>query len=230
MSFRKIIAIAAAALSMVTATTATAATVVVNLTPANVIGSSGSYSPGFAAGNIFDQQTGPVADVFGVNYWINPDNGPANAFITIDLGAAYSLATFELFNTHNTGYGDRGTGAFTIVAGNSVSDLGAGNYTLSGTTYVIANGVLTAAPVSDPISGQMFAATNPGTFRYLQFLPTSVASANAACCGSNVYGLAELRIAAVPEPATWAMMLAGFGLVGFGLRRRAKPMVSVTYA
>ncbi|WP_253201442.1 PEPxxWA-CTERM sorting domain-containing protein [Sphingomonas quercus] len=26
--------------------------------------------------------------------------------------------------------------------------------------------------------------------------------------------------AAVPEPATWAMMLAGFGLVGAGLRRR----------
>ncbi len=28
-------------------------------------------------------------------------------------------------------------------------------------------------------------------------------------------------IAAVPEPATWAMMLVGFGLVGAGLRRRA---------
>lgn len=27
--------------------------------------------------------------------------------------------------------------------------------------------------------------------------------------------------AAVPEPATWAMMLAGFGMVGFGMRRRA---------
>jgi hypothetical protein len=25
---------------------------------------------------------------------------------------------------------------------------------------------------------------------------------------------------AVPEPATWAMVLLGFGLVGFGLRRR----------
>jgi hypothetical protein len=24
----------------------------------------------------------------------------------------------------------------------------------------------------------------------------------------------------VPEPAAWAMMLAGFGLVGVGLRRR----------
>ncbi|QMW23663.1 PEPxxWA-CTERM sorting domain-containing protein [Sandaracinobacteroides saxicola] len=37
-------------------------------------------------------------------------------------------------------------------------------------------------------------------------------------------GLAEtwlVRGAAVPEPATWAMMIAGFGLVGFAARRRA---------
>lgn len=33
---------------------------------------------------------------------------------------------------------------------------------------------------------------------------------------------------AVPEPATWAMMIAGFGLAGAALRRR--PTVSVTYA
>lgn len=36
--------------------------------------------------------------------------------------------------------------------------------------------------------------------------------------------------AAVPEPATWTMMLAGFGAIGFGLRRRAKHTARVTYA
>lgn len=34
---------------------------------------------------------------------------------------------------------------------------------------------------------------------------------------------------AVPEPSTWAMMLAGFGMVGLGMRRRAKVTTSVTY-
>lgn len=35
--------------------------------------------------------------------------------------------------------------------------------------------------------------------------------------------------AAVPEPATWAMMILGFGIIGFGLRRR-KQNVNVNYA
>jgi hypothetical protein len=30
----------------------------------------------------------------------------------------------------------------------------------------------------------------------------------------------EARTGAVPEPAAWALMLAGFGLAGAGLRRR----------
>jgi hypothetical protein len=46
----------------------------------------------------------------------------------------------------------------------------------------------------------------------------------------GTYTLTIANAAAVPEPATWGMMLAGFGMVGFGLRRRAKPSVRVTYA
>ncbi|CAM3031290.1 PEP-CTERM sorting domain-containing protein [Sphingomonas antarctica] len=34
---------------------------------------------------------------------------------------------------------------------------------------------------------------------------------------------------AVPEPASWALMLGGFGLMGAGVRRR-RPQVTVTYA
>ena len=48
---------------------------------------------------------------------------------------------------------------------------------------------------------------------------------------SIVSGNSTLRIsqvaAAVPEPGTWAMMLIGFGAVGYSMRRRK---VAVTYA
>lgn len=35
---------------------------------------------------------------------------------------------------------------------------------------------------------------------------------------------------AVPEPATWLMMIAGFGAIGFGLRQARRTRVSVSYA
>ena len=77
------------------------------LSPTNVIGGSGSYGGDWQTGSfnataILDQQTGPVSDTFGISYWINPDDGPFNAYIVIDLGAAYHLSSLDLFNTHNS--------------------------------------------------------------------------------------------------------------------------------
>ena len=40
----------------------------------------------------------------------------------------------------------------------------------------------------------------------------------------------ELIQAAVPEPASWAMMLVGFGMAGGALRRRKRQTLRVTYA
>ena len=44
---------------------------------------------------------------------------------------------------------------------------------------------------------------------------------------AQVFGLAGL--AAVPEPATWAMMLVGFGFAGAAARRR-RTRVNVSFA
>jgi len=203
------------------------------LSPSNVIGGSGSYggnwqSGSFNATEILDQQIGPVSDNFGVSYWINPDGGPLAAYIVIDLGAAYHISSLDLFNTHNSQYGDRGTGDFTIEAGNSVVNLGAAGFDLTGSTTVILNGTLVAAPVSDPIAAQSFILSDPGTYRYLKFEPHTVASAGAPCCGANNYGLNELRAFeepittgdSVPEPAPMALLASGLAAVAL-LRRRA---------
>jgi PEP-CTERM motif len=217
------LAIGGVALALSLATGAHAAQIA--LAPSNVIGASGFYTAccAFQAGNIFDQQTGPVTETFGAGYWLNPDNGPTNAFITIDLGAVYDLSQVDLFNTHNGGYQDRGTGDFTIMGSNSVTDLGGGDFALVG-GVVVASGTL--APefnTATTITDQSFAAT--GSFRYLSFDPTSVSVGGAPCCGANVYGLDELRVSgvsggAVPEPASWALMIGGFGMAGAMLRRR----------
>ena len=46
--------------------------------------------------------------------------------------------------------------------------------------------------------------------------------------GANASYSGTIALAAIPEPATWAMMIGGFGMVGFVARRRTK--VTVAYA
>jgi hypothetical protein len=50
--------------------------------------------------------------------------------------------------------------------------------------------------------------------------------------GEGSYGgnLTFTPNSAVPEPATWAMMLMGFGAIGFGMRRRRKETARVRFA
>jgi hypothetical protein len=46
---------------------------------------------------------------------------------------------------------------------------------------------------------------------------------------TNVFFLRQSEfLDAVPEPATWGMLIAGFGLVGFSMRRRRMTVTSVT--
>lgn len=47
--------------------------------------------------------------------------------------------------------------------------------------------------------------------------------------GAGFFRVTE-RVGAVPEPATWALMLLGFGFIGFSMRSRRKQNVTVSYA
>jgi hypothetical protein len=221
----KAIATAAAMLALPVAASAAQ----VSLAPSNVVGSSGYYTAccNFNPGSILDQQAGTVTESFGAGYWLNPDNGPSNAYITVKLGTGtngVSLTGLDLYNTHNGNYGDRGTGNFSIYGSNHIS----GGQLVAPT--LILSGTLTAATVAGPLVAQTFAAS--GTYRYISFNPTSVSTApdgafgnGVSCCGANVYGLNELRVfgseTAVPEPQSWILLIAGFGLVGAAMRRKA---------
>lgn len=67
------------------------------------------------------------------------------------------------------------------------------------------------------------------TTGYHAFADNVTYSTNA---GSTTYNFEVADgMGAVPEPATWAMMLVGFGGIGFGMRRRkSKVATAVTYA
>ena len=45
--------------------------------------------------------------------------------------------------------------------------------------------------------------------------------------GGNSFELDNIAVSAVPEPATWAMMIAGFGMLGTALRRRQSALAFV---
>ena len=62
------------------------------------------------------------------------------------------------------------------------------------------------------------------TFIFEAFTPGSLTFSFEDFGNDNVGVIIDnvsLDISAIPEPASWAMMIAGFGLVGLGLRRRA---------
>lgn len=97
-------------------------------------------------------------------------------------------------------FGNYTQGNLSARYGSLVADLGGGNYQLLG-----ANGIFTS---------------NGGPLNLAYF-----DSNNADNSGEIAFS-----ISAVPEPATWGMMLAGFGIVGFGLRRRGNVKSTVRFA
>ncbi len=201
------------------------------LSESAVIGDSGSFGSQFLATNILDRQTGPISEAFSNGeYWLNPD-GRKPAFITIDLGGAYQISNFELFNSVN--FGDRATAGFEIYGSNTTAaatGTGASGLTLGSDAKLLVTGTLAIDPSSHSLAGQNFASIDKiQSFRYIQFRPTSAINTS---YGGAAYGLNELRVfehikteTPVPEPAGFALMLSGLGLAGVTLRKRRQPRV-----
>lgn len=87
------------------------------------------------------------------------------------------------------------------------------------TTYYLANTVGNAATYNNVVNLQQgdvfsFGVNNAGTYFY---------------DGTGISGTIT-GVSAVPEAATWAMMLAGFAMIGFAVRRRPSIKTAVTYA
>lgn len=66
----------------------------------------------------------------------------------------------------------------------------------------------------------------PSSNRRVTFFSDSVDIAQLKLSSTNYAFEIDTVAAAVPEPATWAMMIGGLGLVGFAARRRHRPAVT----
>ena len=134
--------------------------------------------------------------------WMTDTTGEP-AWLVFDLGAAYDL-TAALVWQYNVDFGlDRG-----------VRDI-AVSLSADGVHFVQALESTLAKADGDPAPAQSLQLD--GVARYVRFdLRNNYGDQY------SWTGLSEVRFdgTAVPEPATWAMMIGGFGMVGAALRRR----------
>ncbi len=107
---------------------------------------------------------------------------------------------------------------------------GNGNYLLpssltlsigGGTPVTYTNSDITAGTINWKYFSTSFVASSSST---------SIQFNNATAIGDNYAGLDTVVLSAVPEPATWAMMIAGFGIVGGAMRRQRKAKTTVRFA
>jgi len=175
---------------------------------------------------------------------------PANAAPTLigqfsgnECGGQGGFSNCYAFPTGTTGQGvGNGTGSPAIFKKNSdgSTDISTLFPTISGSefsvNYTSATNSLsfTYTPgAGDPVV-HYFAINQAGqTFLYYDASPILSGSIALSSLFPNNPGWSHITFfdtgaPAVPEPATWAMMIGGFGMMGAALRRRQK--VAVTYA
>ena len=165
----------------------------------------------------------------------------AAAAISIAVAASPSQAAlfdFTLTGTNANGGNVSGSGTFTTT--DMATD---GAYTITAISGMFNSVAIDSllAPGSYELNDNLLFASTP----YLDVLGVSFTLANNASTEVNIYysslnsayqyfrtpnGSGTLTsftvtpsgtAGAVPEPATWAMMVGGFGIVGFGMRRRS---------
>jgi hypothetical protein len=127
---------------------------------------------------------------------LNETNGSASRLITgLTIGTSYALS-FLLSGDNRPGQ------AYVLNGG------------IAGLTFTV-NGT-DGASGTNPGSLLSYGFTATSTSHTLSFSESSLTSASPIIDNISIESVAGV----VPEPASWALLLAGFGMVGFAARRR----------
>lgn len=132
---------------------------------------------------------------------------------------SYSATGYSGSGTLDVGASGQITGITGTANGSTILGLssyaGADNLLYDGSNGT--NAWLDFSGLSFSVLGNAFGIGNTGLGDY--GVTDMISNPAGVCCGSHP---AELNIAAVPEPATWAMMLLGFAGIGFAMREKRR--------
>ena len=213
---RKVLMAGTAAMALFGATSAFAA--------ANLLSNGDFENTGFGGTSSYYSIPGdhPIPGDFG---WSVPVN---NVDIVANGAFGPVLASGEAYNLDLVGYGSTGaikqTVATTIgqtyrVTLDYSSNNGINNPTADITANSFTVGTLTGSHSWQSFSGLFTAQSTSTDFQ----ISESFGGGNAGVFLDNI------SLSAVPEPATWAMMLVGFGMVGFAMRKRSNVRTAVSF-
>jgi hypothetical protein len=188
-------------------------------------------SPVFTAGNAYGIDFNPMADYSGAaslrvvssagnNFAVNASTGAVT--VATSIAAGYTAVSYT--NSAPFSTGPASTSLYYINSTSdtlSVATTGFNNPTINlvgslGIDILRANG-FEVAP-----DGTAYAAFNLDSGNALTsgLYTVNLATGAATAVGTFNGTLSGLTISAVPEPGTYAMLLAGLGVVGFMIRRR----------
>lgn len=193
-----------------------------------------SFTLALVAAATFAAAPVSAANVVNVNGLTNASTNGSNA-VSVALAAGTYTLTFtqDLFS------------AFSRFSSNAgCSPLGAGctqgwensvRYLIGGTTFQFGDG--NASGGIGPVSGGGYYSSAAQSLTAAGQYVTTFTLANPGNVSFFIYddnlsdnrGGVSLAISAVPEPATWALMMLGFGAIGFAMRRN-KVRTTVAYA
>ena len=170
---------------------------------------SSSYL-GFDASNAIDTGVGS-----STTDWASNTQGVGSTLF-LNLGAVYSLASVSVTDrvTSGAGNGSYVGGLTDFTTSFSLTVYTDSSFTTAIGSPLVFNKSVPVSPtgVSDFLSTFTFASLSGQYIGYTVLAPGT----------ANNPGLANISFTttAVPEPTTWALIVVGFGLVGFAARRR----------
>jgi len=153
-------------------------------------------------------------------------------------GLVYTSGGFDQFTAADTGYAAIGgtdtLGTFTLGANpmNYTNDLFKLLVTFTAPAGVSGGGTFNANLIGSVTGanngGVTITFTNPTQIFHSSIGDFTLGVNNVSISGTSgtPVPITGYLLAAVPEPATWAMMLVGFGGIGLAMRRRRRPVLA----